>query len=285
MPDRDPRQVRRRRRPLARRDGPPGPGLPLRRDPDEGRPPAGDEGPQRLEVRARQRRAPRAVDPSAGHRAGRPGPARPARRRGRARPPRAFDGLRLHHRPGGRPRSSSGTSATTTSSWSRSGPTATTRRRTAATASAKAALAIALHVQLRLFAPFLPYVTEEVWSWWQHGLDPPAAPGRPPTSSATHAWTTPPCSTPSPRCWRASAVRSPTAKVGMRTPVEHATITGPASALDAIRSAESDLRAVGLDHRRAGPGRCRGRRRKRGRGARGAPAQEVNGVGQRPWPE
>ena len=56
VPTDDPRQVRRRRRPLARSDGPARPGLPLRRDPDEGRSPAGDEGPQRLQVRARQRR-------------------------------------------------------------------------------------------------------------------------------------------------------------------------------------------------------------------------------------
>jgi valyl-tRNA synthetase len=113
-----------------------------------------------------------------------------------------------------------------------------------ATESARSALATALHVQLRLFAPFLPYATEEVWSWWQPG------------SVHLQSWPTAAdlgdTADSDPEVLEAVATvlgglrgAKSTAKVGMRTPVELATIIAPPAALEAVRSAERDLRAVG----------------------------------------
>jgi valyl-tRNA synthetase len=105
--------------------------------------------------------------------------------------------------------------------------------------SAHAALQLALSVYLRLFAPFLPFVTEEVWSWWRAG------------SVHRAAW-------PSagefddlagdPRVFAAASsvlgevrrVKSD-AKLSMRAPVSRITVSGDQSFLDRVRSAEHDI--------------------------------------------
>jgi len=111
------------------------------------------------------------------------------------------------------------------------------------TASAKTTLAIALHTQLRLLAPFLPYVTEEVWSWWQEGsIHRTTWPTALELGSAAAA---DPSSIDAVAAALAGlrGVKS-TAKVSQRAELASADITGPAALVDGARIAESDLRRV-----------------------------------------
>jgi valyl-tRNA synthetase len=111
--------------------------------------------------------------------------------------------------------------------------------------SARAALATALSAQLRLFAPVLPYVTEEVWSWWRYGsvhqapwpttyeLSQAAQDGDPELLRLAGAALT--------QVRRAKSDR----KLSMRTDVPLAEALGPAEMLERLALVGDDLRAAG----------------------------------------
>ncbi|MGH9098269.1 MAG: class I tRNA ligase family protein, partial [Acidimicrobiales bacterium] len=112
-------------------------------------------------------------------------------------------------------------------------------------ASARAALALALSTQLRLFAPFLPFVTEEVWSWWRTGSVHRAAW---PTQSELEG----PASGADPKVLEVVAealgtVRraKTTAKQSMRAGVALLTVTDTAERIDALLPAVDDLKDAG----------------------------------------
>ncbi len=114
----------------------------------------------------------------------------------------------------------------------------------AAADSAKATLALALSVQLRLFAPFLPFVTEEVWSWWQEGLVHQAQ--WPSTAELTAAGSGEyAVLTDAAIVLTAIRKAKSEAKVSMRTPVSSTQVTGPATAVANAERAAADLAAAG----------------------------------------
>jgi valyl-tRNA synthetase len=115
----------------------------------------------------------------------------------------------------------------------------------AAAASANRTLTLALSSLLRLFAPFLPYVTEEVWSWWQEGSIHRAAWPQP-EELRGHASGADPLVLSAASDVLGQIRRAKTdAKKSMKAPVRLVTVAGPNDVLTAVRAAEADLRDAG----------------------------------------
>ncbi len=116
---------------------------------------------------------------------------------------------------------------------------------TAETVSARTALALALDTMLRLLAPFIPFATEEVWSWWRGGSV-HRAPW--PTADALRAAAgdaDPVHLTAAGHALAALRKIKSEAKVSMRTPILSASVAVPAALLEGVRSSLGDVRGAG----------------------------------------
>ncbi|NUP77105.1 MAG: class I tRNA ligase family protein, partial [Nonomuraea sp.] len=107
-----------------------------------------------------------------------------------------------------------------------------------AAASAHAALRQALDALLRLFAPVLPFVTEEVWSWWREGSVHQAAWPAPERGAGDPA-----VLTAASEVLRRVRKAKSEAKLSMRAEVSRLTVSGPEA--DLVRRAQDDLCAAG----------------------------------------
>ena len=111
-----------------------------------------------------------------------------------------------------------------------------------AAASAQAALQLALSTLLRLFAPFLPFVAEEVWSWWQ-----PGSIHRAPWPDASAVRDVAADGDPTAFAMAAEVLgavrRAKTeAKRSLRWPVDEVTVTDQETRVQALESALDDVR-------------------------------------------
>jgi valyl-tRNA synthetase len=119
-------------------------------------------------------------------------------------------------------------------------------------ASARTALRQALGVLLRLFAPFLPFVTEEAWSWWQpgsvHRAPWPAADlaggpsGGPGTGAAGAAGDPAVLATAAAVLGQVRKAKT-AARLSIRAEAARVVVRGPDEAV--VRAGEADLRAAG----------------------------------------
>ncbi len=109
-------------------------------------------------------------------------------------------------------------------------------------ASAKAALSLALDVMLRLFAPIMPFVTEEVWSWGREGSIHQAT--WPAVEEVSNYGDAAMLGDVAAALIALRGAKSQ-AKVSMKTEVSLAKFSGPAASIARLQAAEADLRAVG----------------------------------------
>jgi valyl-tRNA synthetase len=99
---------------------------------------------------------------------------------------------------------------------------------------------------LRLFAPALPFATEEVWSWWQEGSVHNASwPTADELRTVAGTDVDPAVLTVAAEALTAIRKAKSDAKASMRTGVTSATITDTADRLALLASAESDVRDAG----------------------------------------
>jgi valyl-tRNA synthetase len=114
----------------------------------------------------------------------------------------------------------------------------------AAAGSAVAALRLALDIVLRLFAPFLPYVTEEVWSWWREGSI-HRAPWPTPEELVAAEGADPEVYDVTATVLTAVRKQKALSKVSLRVPCERVVVRDSAERLAKLAVAENDLREAG----------------------------------------